>query len=751
MAALIIMPLLIWHRGQSARSFERNRMELGKGKLLRSGLNALYQAIHPVHGLAWTDGRQVVLTALHHNNEEPKFGNSIVVGQFEHVHGLYWGPFLGNDTPALLAVQHKKHVTVWQLCYSPLDKNKLVVSQTCEIGDPFPVLPQGCTWHPSKDILVVLTKRDVSVLYAVRYENTSIKADVKSSGLIHCACWTKDGSRLVVAIGSALHSYIWDSKQKSLNACAFCPVFDIGGYICAIESTVDSQVAVSTELPLDRICALNAGIAFDVPASSEITISSQPGLLLMEEEFSMDVVQKSADSGSLTTDSLATSPATLDLTHIVNHSKADLNSLLNMKKKDYLTGSGQDSSHLILVNFEKKVTTTRRVSIPGILVPDILAFDPTAHIVAVASNTCSAVLVYSLTSSSVPNIQQILLEKNERPKGLCFLTDKMLLVLVGRQKTSDPAFLPSSSSDKYLIRLMVKEVMFDEDSSASSGGNTSVQASFDSSMSIQDKKKLVESLYKEGQSAHREILLPGGVAPPTYLRKKKLIEEIRSYDGDQSPTSSANEFDDKRSKLRVESLDTEPKNRSITLGLDMDKKPNSRPTSPKSECQKSSPPNFIKHGEMSPQQEILSISRNVERLCCNFAHLQQHLSELTDITRNGKRPLSASYLPCRQAPYVTVVCQDAYHPEGPAMKRSILLCDNKLRLGTIQELFGLSLIEMQLGPSLWIILTGDSEGFIPLTFLANQEITIRDARISTTHPPLSMDRNNSLQPSSSVT
>ncbi|OCT79032.1 WD repeat and coiled-coil-containing protein-like [Xenopus laevis] len=724
-------------------------MELGKGKLLRSGLNALYQAVHPVHGLAWTDGRQVVLMVLHLNNKEPQFGNSIVIGQFEHVHRLYWGPFLANDSPALLAVQHKKHVTVWQLCYSPLDKNKLVVSQTCEIGDPYPVLPQGCTWHPSKDILVVVTKRDVSVLYAVRYENSSVKADIKSSGLIHCACWTKDGSRLVVAIGSALHSYIWDSKQKTLNACAFCPVFDVGGYICAIESTVDSQVAVSTELPLDRICALNAGVAFDVPASSEITISNQPGFLLMDEEFSMDGVQKSADSGSLTTHSLATSPATVDLSHIVNHSKVDLNFLLNLKKKDYLTGSGHDSSHLILVSFEKKVTTTRRVNIPGILVPDILAFDPTAHIVAVASNSCSAVLVYSLSSSSVPNLQQIPLEKNERPKGLCFLTDKMLLVLVGRQKTSDPAFLPSSSSDKYLIRLMVKKVLNDEDSSASSGGNTSVQASNDSCMSIQGTKKMVESLYKESPSTHHELLIPSGTAPHTYLRKKKLIEEIRSYSGDQSPTSSANEFDDKRNRLRVESFDTEPKNRSVILGLDMDKKPLSRRTSPK--CQKSSPPNFIQQNTVSPQQEILSISRNVERLCCNFAHLQQHLSELTDITRNGKRPSSASYLLYRQAPYVTVVCQDAYNPEGPAMKRNILLCENKLRLSTVQELFGLSLIEMLLGPSLWIILTGDSEGFIPLTFLANQEITIRDARISVTHSPLCMDRNNSLQPSSSVT
>ncbi|KAG8445719.1 hypothetical protein GDO86_010488 [Hymenochirus boettgeri] len=720
-------------------------MELGKGKLLRSGLNALYQAIHPVHGLAWTDGRQVVLTALQINNEEPKFGDSLVIGQFEHVHGLYWGPFLANDIPALLAVQHKKHVTVWQLCPSPLDK--LVVSQTCEIGDPFPVLPQGCIWHPNKDILVVLTKKDMTVLYAVRSENANVKADIRSSGLIHCACWTKDGSRLVVAIGSALHSYIWDSKHKTLNACTFCPVFDVGGYICAIESTVDTQVAVSTELPLDRICALNAGIAFDVPTSSEILLSNRPGLLLMDEEFSLDAGKKSTDSGSsLTNDSLVTSPA-LDLTQIINHSKADLSSLLNLKRKDHLTGSGQDSSHLILVSFEKKVTTTRRVSIPGILVPDILAFDPTAHIVAVASNTCSSVLVYSLTSSSMPNIQQIQLEKNERPKGLCFLTDKILLVLVGKQKSSDPAFLPSSSSEKYFIRLMVKEVMFDDDSSASSAGIPSVRASFDSCMGFQDKKKLLESLYKENQSANRELLIPGNTAP-SYLSKKKLIEEIRSSDCDHSSVSSANDFDNKR-KLIVENIVGEPKNRSFVLDLEMDKKPRSRPLSPKNECHKS--PNIsVQYGASSPDQDIHNIYRNLERVCCNFTRLQQRFSDLSDFTRNGTKSVS-SYLPYKQAPYVTVICQSVYYPEGSAIRRSILLCDNKLRLNTIQELFGLSLIEMQLEPSTWIILTGDIEGFIPLSFLANQEITIRDGRISTTHSHNTMGSVNHAQHSNSVT
>ncbi|XP_044147077.1 WD repeat and coiled-coil-containing protein-like isoform X2 [Bufo gargarizans] len=718
-------------------------MELGKGKLLRSGLNALYQAIHPIHGLAWTDGKQVILTSLDLHNEDPKFGNSVVIGQFEHVHGLFWGTAHANDLPALLAVQHKKHVTVWQLYYNSSEKNKLVVSQTCEVGDPLPVLPQGCVWHPNKDILVILTKRDVSVLYSVRSDNSSVKADIKSTGVVHCACWTEDGSRLVVAISSALYSYIWDEKHKMLNPCTFCPIFDIGGYICAIESTVDSQVAVATELPLDRLCALNAGIAFDVPATSQITPSAQPALLLMDEEFSLDVGRKSTDSGTtISTDSPVTSPGTVDLTHImINHSKSDASPLLNLKPKDYITGSGQDSSHLILVTFEKKVTSTRKVSIPGILVPDILAFDPGAHIVAVASNMCSHVLVYSLTSTNMPNIQQIQLEKNERPKGLYFLTEKMLLVLVGRQKTCDPVFLPSSSSDKYIIRLMVKEVMFDEDSEI-----PSAHSSFDSSAILHGRKKYVDSYKYEQSPACRELLIPGSSSGRPSSSKKRLIEEIRSYNCDQSPTSSASDFEEKKTTMTLHHLDVEPKNRSVMLGLETHRKPSSRPTSPKLQSQACN--NLTRNTTAVPDHDFLHVSWNLERLCCNMSNLQQRLSDLTEMSQNGRKS-HLSYASSRDPPYVTIICQ-RNHSDSSSVKKSVLLCDNKLRLGTIQELFCLSLVEMQLGPSCWITLTADNEGFIPLTFSANQELFIRDAR-GPPASPMSSDGIGPAQPPSSIT
>uniref|UniRef100_A0A8B9QS34 WD repeat and coiled-coil-containing protein n=1 Tax=Anas platyrhynchos TaxID=8839 RepID=A0A8B9QS34_ANAPL len=679
-------------------------MELGKAKLLRTGLNALHQAIHPVHGIAWTDGKQVILTSLHLHNGEPKFGDSSVVGQFEHVHGLYWGP-----SP------HKKHITVWQLCLNAAERNKLLVSQTCDISEPFPVLPQGCVWHPKQEILAVLTTRDASVLHSVHLNSCRVKADIKGSGLIHCACWTKEGNRLVVGVGSALHSYIWDEAQKTLHACSFCPIFDVGGYICAVEATLSFQVAVATELPLDKICGLNAGVAFEVPASIETESFPSQSSLCGEEEFSMDGGKKSLDSEK----PASTLPSPVDLTHLLSSKQgADCSPLLHLRPKDYLTGSGQDSSHLILVTFERKVTSTKKVSIPGILVPDIMAFDPRTQTVSVASNTCNVILVYSLTSSNLPNIQQIQLEKNEKPKGLCFLTNKLLLILVGRQKFTDPAFLPSSRSDKYMIRLMIKELMFEVGpSSASVNGNSCFNLS-----------NAPHELPADVHPLSRGLLIPDRAAPQSPTSRRKLIEEIKSPAYEQSSLLNMSDLKDKKLPLgfppALEALDAEPVNRAVTLSTTSLSFSN-KPTSPKRQTDGATKiPNSYKNNLLS-EKEASYLSKNVERLSGNFTELQRHVRELTELLKSGKR--NHPLYPSSQEPsFINITHQKQLSRNDSDERRSVILCEGKLRLSIVQQIFNLSLVEMQHGSS-WIVLTADSEGFVPLTFTSLQEVVVRDA------------------------
>ncbi|KAI7800198.1 WD repeat and coiled-coil-containing protein [Triplophysa rosa] len=609
-------------------------MELGKAKLLRTGLNTLHQAIHPVHGIAWTDGKQVCLMAVYAVDGEPTFGDTNVIGQFEHVLGLFWGPLCCSGSPALLAVQHKKHVTVWQLQLSALEQNKLLCTQTCEMSEPFPLLSQGCVWHPKMDILAVLTKRDASVLFSVRVDNRRVKADIKGSGLIHCACWTKDGTRLVVAIGSALHSYIWNDIQKSLVACSFCPIFDIGGYICAIGSTGETQVAVATELPLDKICGLNAGIAFDLPNESEPESSRPAPVLTVDADYNLDSRRRSCDSER---SGHASSFGPMDLTHILaKHRKSDPSPLIHLRRRDHLTGSGQDSSHLILVTYERKVTTTRKVSIPGILVPDIIAFDPSGSTVAVASNTCNMILVYCITDSSMPNVQQIELQKNERPKGVCFFTSNMLLFMIGRQKSNDPAFLPSSNTDKYILRLVAKELVFDEDSA------TPVVLKPESPSQHHGIRRHSENISKDERLSIKDLILPGGLAVVSPTSRRKFIEEVRNLE--LSPVASLADFLDRAtsssSSVTLESYDMDHINRMTMLAIGgQASRDSSRPCSPRYETSEKmysdvTPP---KNSCQSKEKNLEQLTQNMERIFSRFADVQQCLSEIKDFTQNGKK------------------------------------------------------------------------------------------------------------------
>ncbi|XP_056151070.1 WD repeat and coiled-coil-containing protein [Lampris incognitus] len=717
-------------------------MDLGKAKLLRTGLNTLHQAIHPVHGIAWTDGKQICLTSFYFVNGEVKFGDTNVIGQFEHVFGLFWGPLCCAGSPALLAVQHKKHITVWQLQLSALEQNKLLCTQTCEMSEPFPLLSQGCVWHPRLDILAVLTKKDTSVLFSVRVDNRRVKADIKGSGLIHCACWTKDGTRLVVAIGSALHSYIWNDIQKSLVACSFCPIFDIGGYICAIEATGDTQVAVATELPLDKICGLNAGIAFDLSNEAESLHNQGSHMVMSDNESFLDSRRRSIESDR---PYISSSSGPVDLTHLLaRHRRSDPSPLIHLRRRDTVTGSGQDSSHLILVTYERKVTTTRKVSIPGILVPDVVAFDPQGSTVAVASNTCNMVLVYCITPSAMPNVQQISLQKNERPKGVCFLNDKMLLLMVGRQKSNEPAFLPSSNTDKYILRIIAKDLMYDQETPitpSSAVHNPENTSNFQAGI-----RRHSEHLSKDDRErlGIKDLVLPGGGVVRSPGSRHKLVEELKS--GEPSPVASSVDFSDRASDkansstssiTERENFDMDHVSRIANLGLmGQVSRESSRASSPRYEPSdklhtESTLPMPDRTSGLAKERSLEHLIQNMERLFNRFADVQQCLTEIRDYTQNGRKALSV-YPSTSEFPYVNVTCQkqlseNVFIDE----RRPVLLCEGKLCLRALQDLFNLSIVEMMYGP-LWIVLVADADGFVPLTFKPKEELTVRNGKRKTT-------------------
>ncbi|XP_031211158.1 WD repeat and coiled-coil-containing protein [Mastomys coucha] len=670
-------------------------MELGNGKLLRTGLNSLNQAVHPAQGLAWTDGNRVVLTDLQLHSGEAKFGDSQVIGSFESVCGVSWAPVSTVHLPALLAIQHRTLVSVWQLCPSTAGSSKWQMSQTSEIRESLPILPQGCMWHPKDAVLTVLTAKDVSIFPNVHQDGSRVKVDINTKSRIYCACWTLDGQRLVVAIGSSLYSYIWDSSQKSLHRCSFCPVFPVNCSIRSITATVNSQVAIATELPLDKLCGLNASEAFDGPPNGDNgAVRTRP----VGEIPPVDEQVATTDMNSGVT--VGPSSVPLDLTHIhFNPSGAEQSSLIFLRNKDYLTGTGQDSSHLILVTFKEAITMTKKVAIPGILVPDLIAFNLTAQLLAVTSNTSNVILIYSVIPSSMPNVQQIQLESNERPKGLCFLTDRLLLIAVGKQKPTEAAFLPSSESDQYTVRLIVREITLGRESSGTSAESQGAYSDFKALLNKADREKeFTESLSPCSSPLSQGLLLTANSSTQSGGSGRALIQEIKS------PLSG----------LPSDSIGHQTLHRPSWLCTALPR-PSRTPEYP-------STPDLN-----SPQRENLQKEKETCPLSRELVGMQQYLSELMDFLHKEKR-VSPAYPPSQDPPYVHLIYQKP-HSVDPAERRAVLLCDGKLRLSTVQQAFGLHLVEM-LHDSHWILLSADSQDFIPLTFTAAQTVVVRDGSLA---------------------
>lgn len=673
-------------------------MELGKGKLLRTGLNALYQAVHPIHGLAWTDGKQVMLTDIQLHGGEVKLGNSKAVGQFEHVAGVSWAPGTKANTSTLLSVQHEKHVTVWQLSPKSAEKSKWLMSQACEIRAALPILPQGCVWHPHSAILTVLTAQDVSIFHNVHRDSSRVKADISTPGLIHCACWTQDGQRLVVAVGSGLHSYIWDSAQKTLLSCSFCPMFDVDSAVCCIRATVDSQIVLATELPLCKLCGLRASESLDIQPSSEDTYLST----LSDPEGTPSAERETPACGTESETYLSPSSSfsdPVDLTHIhAKKSRSEASSLIFLRENDVSTGTGLDSSHLVLVTFEKDATRARKATVPGILVPDLIAFNPKAQLVAVASNTYNLILIYSVIPSFMPNIQKIQLESSERPKGICFLTEKWLLILVGKQNATDATFLPSSKSEQYVFHLMVREVKLEEFSAALSGSQNPA------SMLLKTADGEQQNLPPDFCHQNRALLL---TADQSGKPGNTLIKEIKSPPAGICDDSTV-----------LEMQDAQPNYQPVTLP---------RSTSTPARINPLEPPNLPQIKTVQRVKESSQLSKELDLLSRKLTDVQQCLSELTGFLHSGKQ-VSPVYPRFQDLPYVHITYQKPYYAGSAPEKRTVLLCNGKLRLSTVQQTFGLSLIEM-LHDSHWILLFADPEGFIPVTFTATQEIIIRDGSL----------------------
>ncbi|KAK0143643.1 WD repeat and coiled-coil-containing protein [Merluccius polli] len=848
-------------------------MELGKAKLMKTGLNALHQAVHP------GARRGVCLTPLllpaagvggGGGGGEVRFGDANVIGQFEHVLGLSWAPACGRPpgAPALLAVQHKKHVTVWQLrlggggagaaaaaaaaaAAPERCDTTLLCAQTCELSEPWPLLPQGCVWHPALDVLAVLTRRDASVLFQVRggggrrWRRRQLRVRPPGPGgrpaRRRRPLRLLDQGRRPAGGGGGRRPALVRVGRRPARACCRAPSAPCSTWAAACAPW---RPRPGRRSPWRRSCPWTscagsaAGAAvFEAPAQDPPSPHAADGAAAADS---------SRRSFLETACSSLASSGPVDLTHLLaRHRRSDPSPLLHLQRRDAAAaaaaaaaGAGQDSSHLILVTYERKVTTSRRVSIPGILVPDVVAFDPRGATVAVASNACSMVLVYCVAASSaVPSVQQISLQKSERPKGACFLSDRLLLLMVGRQKScaaDNAAFLPSSSAsntDKYALRMVVKDLVHggggDGDPAAAAAMVAATAASCASpSSAFFPRAESPARLHQERIRRHSEhaprderlgqgikdLVLPGGGA----------VGAGGGGGGAAVPRGGAGAGWWRRCASRRPPA--APPWRTLTAAA---RTPPATPTSLRFDASDNKPPPLSGGHATAAAAPPPAWDKGVAAAARERGLEQLCMAEIRDYAQNGKKAVAAAtagatpYPSALEPPYVNITCQDSRRrredfPGVPYMSRSkrqagsaaldalilpgrllclrglvrgkglhlmesakrprlfsratsqrvemvvkeqrqlsenvffderrpVLLCEGKLRLSALHDLFNLTTVEMSSGTygrvfvlllllllvlcgPLWIVLVADAGGFVPLTFKPRDELTVRNGR-----------------------
>ncbi|XP_076445635.1 WD repeat and coiled-coil-containing protein-like [Babylonia areolata] len=397
-------------------------MELGKGKLRRNGMNSLQNAIHEQHGLIWTDGKGIYLAPVHLKRDQ-KLDNatSLRLGEFDNVQSVHWSCAVEGGSCYMGAV-HQPNVTVWNVSGSA---PRLAFKQVRKIS--VQPIPQGCLWNPKCDVLCLLSRQQCSFYFRHTHNRGSFAFPSLENGKISCGCWSPDGKRLVVCVGTALLIYTWSDIEANINdfVTTAWRLPGVSGNITAVVPASNSSVVCASDLPLDLLCANNNQHLLEVPGMGGMEGGSDGGII------------RASGAPSVT------------------------DRLLNLQPVS--KGEVQDAAMLSMVQFRSDVHDPQvltSVTVPNLLSPDLLHFQVESQCAVVGSNAQCALQVFALIDGQLLFAGPLTLEKDERPKGLCSLHASQsagggqgVVVLVGKTDAAYAAFPSTNNTALFSLSL----------------------------------------------------------------------------------------------------------------------------------------------------------------------------------------------------------------------------------------------------------------------------------------------------------
>nr|KAG5694499.1 hypothetical protein BaRGS_014230 [Batillaria attramentaria] len=98
-------------------------------------------ALHPDHGVIWTDGKGIYLAPVHLYRDQVENAGSLRLGEFEFVQSVHWSFSVDHDTCYMAAV-HQQNVTVWRVSGAV---PRLAFKQVRKINvQPIPQVRRSC-------------------------------------------------------------------------------------------------------------------------------------------------------------------------------------------------------------------------------------------------------------------------------------------------------------------------------------------------------------------------------------------------------------------------------------------------------------------------------------------------------------------------------------------------------------------------------------------------------------------------------
>ncbi|XP_013414007.1 WD repeat and coiled-coil-containing protein isoform X1 [Lingula anatina] len=716
-------------------------MELGHGRLRRNGINVLTSAIHPKHGLAWTDGKSVFLvpiTLVVGNAEGEK---SLKLGEFEHVESLHWSHDV-LPSACYLCVVHQQTVSLW---YVEGQVPQLRIKQVRKINAT--PLSKGCLWNPGRDILCLVNKTQVSFYFRHTKNKGSFALPPIEIGKISCGAWAQDGRKMVLAMGNTLLVYKWKDIDKSINEVDVLhwTVPGLEGTICSLVSLTASHIACTAEIPLEVILKSGPADLFKVPdAPNEVTSES-----LTDSE---EILQPKLNSDTKTADKLFCLETNSQKIH--------------------------DISQLLVVSIESRTGEPLRLmgaDLKGVLSPDLLYFEGSQQMLVVGSSNQDTIQIYSMVDKQLERMHAIKLSQDERPKGICGLSNSLatgsgLLIMVAKLTKSDPTFLPSSPYAEYELSLkyismpqglkngpptLFKELLLANGSVPQTDFSTRKGNSISSSK-LETTKQLSASNSFSGEMDAPKI-------PPrrNSKRRSQLVTELNGTNGRHSDleldrvdfSQQPRRFNKSKSESdctkRFNGLQLLPRTEDAQSSNGQGKDSDNRSVSPASSVQSSTiqeeedeqrlvgkeskviPEDRLdgcviqselennqavnvskENGQTDGDQRQIQAMENIlQEQNAQMAILQRRIDEIARLLDDTSCVPGSRYQTVSKPETLNVI----YMTGETKVQKTFLLDQGRLKLEVLQNAFDIDTVELAIDKS-WCVLGSNIDGYVPIKF-----------------------------------